>query len=154
MNKLAMRNAWTGVDAKYTAILELGIAPSGQVYKLAAEASRNLGDVREQQQRLRLAQGAGEDVSLELEAIERAFGTVRIASASGKKLKKNEVGPELTPAMSPFAPDLRAAIESARKELQATGTFSGMLPAGDYTAGSKAFTVVAGDDSQVLYEAD
>lgn len=91
------------------------------------------------------------DVCDELEAIDRAYGTVRIDRASGKK-RKNEEGPELVADMMPFAPDMRASIEKAQVALKASGAYAGMLPSGGYTVGGHAFRVLAGTSAQVQYE--
>jgi hypothetical protein len=88
-------------------------------------------------------------VEAELSQIQAAYGVVRIAPRSEpKSAKKKEAlrGPELVPAAMPFAQDQRASIEAARQEIAATGYFTGLIPAGDYTLGPDSFTVIAGTE--------
>ena len=62
------------------------------------------------------------------------------------------MGPELVPAVMPFAGDQRVSIERARAQIMETGSFSGMLPAGAYTLGTESFAVIAGTNvPQVLW---
>lgn len=165
MNQLAVKNAWAGVDRSYRRIETLGdgafalAQDPAALHFLGAQAARNLGDIRRYKSlALRaktalLASGRTIDdpqlqaVEAEVAAIDQAYGAVTIAPRSKRSAnaKKGEaVGPELVPAVMPFAGDQRASIERARAQIVETGSFSGLLPAGAYTLGTESFTVIAG----------
>ena len=123
------------------------------------QAARNLGDIRRYKSLVQRAKTAllatgrpADDAQLqmleaELTAIDQAYGAVSIAPRSKRSAnaKKGEtVGPELIPAVMPFAGDQRVSIERARAQILETGSFSGLLPSGDYTLGTESFTVIAG----------
>lgn len=165
MNHLAEKNAWTGVDRTYRQLETLGdgafalARDPAVLHFLGAQAARNLGDIRRYKSLVQRAKTAllatgrpADDAQLqtlesELTAIDQAYGAVSIAPRSKRSAnaKKGEaVGPELVPAVMPFAGDQRVSIERARTQLLETGSFSGLLPAGDYTLGEESFTVIAG----------
>jgi hypothetical protein len=167
IKKLAAKNAWSGVARTYESIEKLGdeafavASNASGIHMLGAQAARNLGDIRRYKTLLLLAktslQAAGgavdeatlQAVEAELSQIQAAYGVVRIAPRSEpKSAKKKEAlrGPELVPAAMPFAQDQRASIEAARQEIAATGYFTGLIPAGDYTLGPESFTVIAGTE--------
>lgn len=165
MNQLAAKNAWAGVDRSYRRIETLGdgafamAQDPAALHFLGAQAARNLGDIRRYKSlALRaktalLVSGRTIDdpqlqaVEAEVAAIDQAYGAVTIAPRSKRSAnaKKGEtVGPELVPAVMPFAGDQRTSIERARTQIVETGSFSGLLPAGAYTLGTESFTVIAG----------
>ncbi len=166
MEKLAAKNAWDGVDRTYRYLVDtLGDAAfalatdPAELHFLGAQAARNLGDIRRYKSLVQRAKtallAAGRPVDdaqlqmmeTELTAIDQAYGAVSIAPRSKRSAdaKKGEtVGPELVPAAMPFAGDQRESIERARTQILETGSFSGLLPAGDYTLGTESFTVIAG----------
>ncbi len=126
---------------------------------LGAQAARNLGDIRRYKSLVQRAKTAllvagrpADDVQLqtmeaELTAIDQAYGAVSIAPRSKRSAsaKKGEtVGPELVLAAMPLAGAQRVSIERARAKILETGSFSGLLPAGDYTLATESFTVIAG----------
>ena len=165
MNHLAAKNAWAGVDRTYRQLETLGdgafalATDPAALHFLGAQAARNLGDIRRYKSLVQRAKTAllatgrpADDAQLqmleaELTAIDQAYGAVSIAPRSKRSAnaKKGEtVGPELIPAVMPFAGDQRVSIERARAQILETGSFSGLLPAGDYTLGTESFTVIAG----------
>ena len=165
MNHLASKNAWSGVDRTYRQLETFGdgafalASDPAALHFLGAQAARNLGDIRRYKSLVQRAKTAllaagrpADDVQLhtmeaELTAIDQAYGAVSIAPRSKRSAnaKKGEaVGPELVPAAMPFAGDQRVSIERARTQIQETGSFSGLLPAGEYTLGTESFTVIAG----------
>ena len=165
MNQLAVKNAWAGVDRSYRRIETLGdgafalAQDPAALHFLGAQAARNLGDIRRYKSlALRaktalLASGRTTDdpqlqaVEAEVAAIDQAYGAVTIAPRSKRSANAKQgeaVGPELVPAVMPFAGDQRASIERARTQIVETGSFSGLLPAGAYTLGTESFTVIAG----------
>ena len=62
------------------------------------------------------------------------YGAVKLTRGKKKTLQ---------PATMPFAPDQRAAVETAQKAIKAKGKFKGWLPKGTYTLGAARFTVQA-----------
>ncbi len=129
------------------------------IHFLRAQAARNLGDIRRYKSLVQRAKTAllaagrlADDPQLqmsegELTAIDQASGAVSIAPRSKRSAsaKKGEtVGPELVLAAMPFAGDQRVSVERVRAKILETGSFSGLLPAGDYTLGTESFTVIAG----------
>lgn len=172
ITKLAQRNAWTGVEKAYKTLEAMGdeafnLIPDGLggaagVHQLGAQASWIFGETQLSQTRLLRAKRSMEiaspidDAALRrildsLDAIEKAYGAVTIAPrsapASKRQLKRLQGhGPELMPAVQPFAPDQRRSIETAAKALKDTGSFTGLLPAGNYTLADQPFTVTAGTE--------
>ena len=165
MNHLASKNAWSGVDRTYRQLETFGdgafalASDPAALHFLGAQAARNVGDIRRYKSLVQRAKTAllaagrpTDDMQLqtmeaELTAIDQAYGAVSIAPRSKRSAnaKKGEaVGPELVPVAMPFAGDQRVSIERARTQIQETGSFSGLLPAGEYTLGTESFTVIAG----------
>lgn len=165
MNHLAAKNAWAGVDRIYRQLETLrdgafALATDPAAFHfLGAQAARNLVDIRRYKSLVQRAKTAllaagrlADDAQLqmlegELTAIDQVYGAVSVTprSKQSAKVKKGEtVGPKLVPAVMPFAGDHRVSIERARAQILETGSFSGLLPAGDYTIGTKSFTVITG----------
>jgi hypothetical protein len=78
--------------------------------------------------------------------IETTYGSVRIAPRKKSPSKRQRAQLQLTPVVWPFAPTQRRSIEFADKTIKDTGSFTGLLPKGDYTLAGKSFTVSAGTD--------
>lgn len=135
MDKLADKNAWTGVERAYTKAVALG-DPGFDAHLFGAQSARALGMTFDAVRRLQRARTLQDDdgVRADLEALEAAFARVKITS-------EREENPALTPATMPFAPDQRASIEYAQATFAETGAFTGMLPMGTYTLGDTTFTL-------------
>jgi len=152
MDRLAARNAWTGVERNFVQLLDLqeaGVVITYDEWYLGAQAARALGDMGSCRTRLAEAvklEGKEEDIAW-LEQIDKAYGPVMLRSVD-----KDSV-PTLSIAAMPFAADQRAALEYAQKTLSEKRTFKGLLPPGDYTfeAGgvTQTFTVTAGSLEEV-----
>jgi hypothetical protein len=152
--KLAARNAWTGVERAFEA---LGATKCELAYDnlfLGAESARYLGKVYEQNERLKLALAVapemtedGSDprpgITSSIEAIEGSYSRVEIKGDPRRR-------PVLSRAEMPFAPDQRKAIEWAITVVAETGSFKGMLPFGDYVVGTIEFSVAQSPDWQVV----
>ncbi len=160
MGKLAERNAWAGVERAYVQMESLDVNAAtnpGHCHFLAAQASRSVGDTRGYKSRLLRSRAAGYDVEgaeAALEHIDDQFGTINLSPADapkGRRAREKLTGPPLTTEQMPFAPDMRKSIEFASQELQETGFFSGMIPAGEYSAGGARIVVIAGSDASVSY---
>lgn len=167
MEKLAGRNAWTGVDRAYKHIESMGedafklAGNTPSIHFLGAEAARYLGDTQRYQTLLLRQENSinssgdpidetlRRDVRASLIAIKETYGAVRIAPHSEPKSKRKKAelqGPELSAKEPPFAPDQKKSIEIASGEIIETGYFTGLIPAGDYTLGNESFTVIVGTE--------
>ena len=152
MERLAQRNAWTGVERNFVQLLELQEAGEVITYEewhLGAQAARALGDMGSCRDRLAQAvklEGKEEDIAW-LEQIDKSYGPVALRSVDKESV------PTLSIAAMPFAADQRAALEYAQKTLADDRNFRGLLPPGDYTfeAGgvTETFTVAAGSLEQI-----
>jgi hypothetical protein len=127
MNRLAAKNAWAGVERSYMALLDLNIDLPFDVHYMGAQSARYLGKTWEVYQRLESAKAlkAQEDVVTGLQAIDEAYGRVRIKGDPRRKAA-------LVREAMPFAPDERKSIEWAQTVVVETGSFEGMLPFGPY----------------------
>lgn len=152
MDRLASRNAWSGVERNFKQLLEL--QESGEVityaeWYLGAQAARALGDMGSCRDRLAQAvriEGKEEDIAW-LEQIDKAYGPANLRSVDKDSI------PTLSIAAMPFAADQRAALEYAQKTLADKRNFNGLLPPGDYTfeAGgvTEIFSITAGSLDKV-----
>ncbi len=143
ISRLAAKNAWTGVERSYTALLATRCELKFESYWLGSESARFLGKTFEQFERLELAKkiDAQPQVLDSLAAIEGNYGRIDIHGDVRHP-------PLLTRADMPFAPDQRKSIEWAAQVVTATGSLHGMLPFGDYDVGGVKFAVAAGPDFQ------
>ena len=139
MRRLALRNAWAGVERKYDELLALGIDLPFETHQLGAQSARYLGKTLEVYERLTRAQSVqpSDDVAMELGAIESSFGRVELKGSERYLVPVKAKIP-------PFATDQRKSVEWAAKVMTNTGSFSGMLPLGEYSVGCQTFTVEAG----------
>lgn len=143
--KLAQRNAWSGVERAYGGLLKTKCELTFDEHFLGAQAARFLGKTYEVHQRLTAAQAleAQDEIVESLSGIEAAYGRVEIKGDARRR-------PSLVRPAMPFAPDQRKSIEWAQEVVAGTGSFKGMLPAGEYEVGGQTFTVEAGPDWQVI----
>lgn len=156
MHRLARRSAWQGVEDAFEELVKLaerGVPVPASDYLLGAEAARNLGDIQAAWERLVEARKLKPtpEITGRIEAIEANYGRVTLSADS------RYVGDtQLAPAEMPFAADQRKAITYAQGRIMAERSFTGMLPAGDYTFGPRSFTVTPGAGPVVvkLTEAD
>lgn len=144
--KLAARNAWSGVERAYEALQLTKCTLGYSNFYLGAESARKLGKVYEQYERLQQALAVapetdpdtGEDpkprIQESLDAIDQAYAKVEIRGDARRR-------PVLSREEMPFAPDQRSAIERAQTVVAETGSFKGMLPFGAYVVGEQAFEV-------------
>jgi len=143
--KLAARNAWSGVERAYANLQATGCVLDFDHHFLGAESARYLGKTWEQHERLSQARGLDPQPEIieGLQAVEAAYGRVDVRGDPRRR-------PVLVRSEMPFAPDQRKSIEYAQQVVAQTGSFYGMLPAGDYVAGAVAFTVDAGQDVAMI----
>ncbi len=151
MKRLAQRNAWPGVEAKYAELQALKVPLEFSTHRLAAQSAQYLGKTFEQYNRLTRAYEveADDDVKAEMEAIDAKYGRVRLIGNERWQVTLRR------PAM-PFAPDERKSVEYAILVASESGGFTGMLPAGDYIIGEEdakvtvPFTVAPGAEFQEI----
>jgi hypothetical protein len=135
MEKLAQRNAWSGVERAYERILETGVTPSFEDHLFGAHAARALGDATNARVRLVAANGLREEREVIdwLYTIDNNYGRVFLAADPGTM--------ELVPEIMPFDPHMAKAIEYAQTQIVETGMFEGLLPKGSYTFGAEKIEV-------------
>lgn len=147
MRKLAQRNAWAAVESQFQKLVAL--QSSGEVLSvmelsLGIQAAQNLGDITAA--RARLAQAIKIQPTPEFQGamneIDANYGHVKLAYD-----KRYGSDRTIVAAVPPFAPDQRAAIAIANNIVLGEHDYDGLLPAGDYTVGTHAFTVAAGKDA-------
>jgi len=147
MRRMASRNAWPGVEAKFQEMLALqarGQQIAAEEWLLGAQAARAIGLMAESRDRLARAvklQPSPETIAL-LEEIDSTFGYVDLVVEAGAEA-------ELKPAAMPFVPDQRKAIEVGRSQVAEVGAFKGMLPKGAYSLGEEQFVVEPGSEEPV-----
>jgi hypothetical protein len=145
MRRFAKRNAWKGVETAYQELLDLeekGVALTYDDHYLAAQAARAMGDINAVHERLTKAMALqpSDEVVAWISELEASYGTVDLAN-------RTKAPASLMAAQMPFAPDQRASIEAAAAQVSKEGRYQGLLPAGEYTFGSRAVSVKAGETS-------
>lgn len=127
IERLAERNAWTGVERMFVALLETGVAPGFDEWVAGAHAARSRGDLGAARTRLDMANRLKEDRQVVewLFDVDARFG--RVWLACDKALDATVV------AASPsFQPESVAALAYAAERLERECSFDGLLPAGHY----------------------
>jgi len=151
MKRLAQRNAWPGVEAKYEELLSLKVPLDFDTHRLAAQSAKYLGKTYEVYQRLERAfeVKADPDVKSEKEQIDSKYGRVKLVGNERWEVTLRR------PSM-PFAPDERKSVEYAIMVAKESGGFTGMLPVGHYIIGAedakntREFDVKTGPDFQEI----
>jgi len=151
---LAARNAWTGVERTYEALLATKCELRFEQHFLGAEAAKLLGKVYEQSTRLQTAlaqapaatddaERSKDAIQASIDAIDQSYRKVEIVGDPRRR-------PVLSRPEMPFATDQRKAVEWAITVVSETGSFKGMLPLGAYVVGDVDFTVETGAEWQVV----
>ncbi len=139
LDQLALRQLWAGVDRKFLDLQKLGVDMTYRDLLHGAHASRALGTMGDAYARLK--QAAKLDPTKEvidwMYAIDMNYGQVDL-------LRTPKKGDVLAVAEPPFDPDQRAAVDRAAASVKDNGTFSGLLPAGNYVFCEQSFTVQPG----------
>ena len=143
--KLASRNAWSGVERSYEALLETKCDLSFDEHFLGAESARVLGKTWEQYERLERAVAIEDKAEIReaMESIDANYGRVDIRGNARRR-------PTIERPEMPFAPDQRKSIEWSQTVINNTGSFYGMLPQGSYVVGDMDVTVELGEEFQVV----
>ncbi|MFO0665033.1 MAG: hypothetical protein U0174_13855 [Polyangiaceae bacterium] len=132
LQRMAGKNQHSAVVRTFTQMLSIAkknCEIAANDYVLAGGASRNLGDIQKALEWL----DAGK--STDAADLRARFAQVEIKGKAADLAKDGGV---------PFATDERAALEIAVREVKAKGKYTGYLPIGGYTLGSKTFTVAVG----------
>lgn len=130
LEKLSVKNAWSGVERTYVALVRTGVDPKFEDHLAGAHAARALGDVASLRDRLIAASKSREsrEVLDWLWGIDQGYGRVFVAcDAKNARL--------LTPESMPFNPDERLAVEYAMSRVAEQRVFDGYLPKGRYFFG-------------------
>jgi hypothetical protein len=145
IKKLAQRNAWTGVERSYAALLNTGCVLNFKENQLGAESARYLGKTWEMYERLAAAKDLDPQPPIleSLSGLDANYGRVEIRGDARRR-------PVLSREAMPFAPDQRKSIEWAIEVVTGTGSFKGMLPLGDYVVGEIPFSVAAGEEFLIV----
>ncbi len=147
INKLAKRNAWSGVNSSYAKLTKLKrVTFPASAHFVGAQASRAAGNVTNTLARVKKAKAAGHNAKACTEwinDINKNYGQVKI-------LKQKKPNRALAAASAPFAPDRRGAIAFAATKVKSGKKFVGWLPTGAYKLGNgKTFSVLAGRTTTV-----
>ena len=129
LDRLAKRNAWSGVERTFMLMVETGVPPTFDDYKIAANAAQNLGSIQDARDRLIAATNLREDKEVLdwLWSIDDTYGKVYLAGDIGENV--------LTVDHAPFDPTQARALQVAIEAVATTGMFEGLLPKGDYSFG-------------------
>jgi hypothetical protein len=144
LDKLAKRNAWSGVERTFREMLATGVAPSFDDLKTGAHAAQALGDLGTAHDRLERAHSIKEskDVLDWMWNIRKTYGAVELAGDVGRV--------ELEAATMPFDPIQAKAVRFAIEQIGETGRFDGLLPKGTYTFGEVEFEVASFIDTRMI----
>ncbi len=135
LEKLASRNAWSGVERTYTSLVATGLPLSFQDHLYGAQSARTVGDVTSARARLLVANGLQEDREVLdwLWEIDSNYGVVYLAGDPGMVALEAE--------QMPFEPDAASAVTFAQSRIEEGGLFEGYLPQGNYTFGTQEVKV-------------
>lgn len=141
--KLAEKNAWSGVDRNYGQMVALeskDVVIPVDIHMLGAQAARARGSVLDTWRRLKSAleqDPMSEEAMVWLANIGANYGEVNLVVSPAFKdevvLEALDVG---------FAPDQRTTIDAARAALTEERRFDGLLPLGRYRLGHVPFDIV------------
>lgn len=138
LQKLASRNAWSGVERFYAQLEATEIPIEFNELVTGAHAARAVGDTKLARTRLFTASKLQEqrDVIEWLWEIDEAYGLVFLKCDPAHKRR-----PELATAAMPFDPNQARSVQFAIETVKDTCLFDGMLPGGKYTFGPYDFEV-------------
>lgn len=141
----AGRSLWAGVDEAYVALVALHAPLTPADHLAGFEAARQMGRMAEGLERLQaaLTLEPSPEVEGEIARIAAGWGAVQIEGSWRRP-------PRFVRERMPFGPDEQRSIEHARQEVEAAGSFRGLLPAGLYLVGDQELEVVAGGEPQRL----
>jgi len=139
IRSLATRQVWAGVERKYGQALALEVPLEADIHLTAAYAARERGDLIAVYERLTRAaeRKASREIVDWLWDLDHNFGRVHlVADRKGTA--------ELTAKQMPLDPNRRQAVVAAVAQAEATGSFKGLLPRGQYSFSGQDFNVEPG----------
>lgn len=152
LESLARRNAWSGVERTYTELKGIGLPLTLGDHLLGAQAAIQEGQLLVALERLQIGLAVAEPdtdpnspyaTAQALKAgFESRYGAVQIVLG--------DCAPILFMPSKPFAEQERQAYANARTRLMEGGSFTGLLPAGEYKVDTFTFEVAAGQTSTLV----
>jgi len=144
LSTLAGRQAWTGVERTYRAMVALGVPMTAADHRRAADAARSRGDITALRERLAASVRLEEnrDAIETLWSIDAGMGRARLEGAV-----------ELRVVEGVWLPEAVAAVDFAAEQLAREGVFEGYLPPGTYRFGELTVVIVAGEELQRVHPA-
>ncbi|MEQ1507768.1 MAG: hypothetical protein ABMB14_36405 [Myxococcota bacterium] len=127
IERLALKNAWPGVERTFVQLLETGVHPGFDDWLRGAQAARTRGDLAAVRERLAAANALREDPAVLdwLWDIDSRYGPVSLRCDPGSFLT-------LDVDATPMDPDLQRAIAFGRAAIHRDCAFDGLLPIGEY----------------------
>ena len=149
MDRLVAKGAWGGVERAYINLCALdGMPVSPEVHLLAAQASRQRGDLTTTWVRLKRVleiDGLHEAAHLQIATIEVNYAYVTV------KIHRRWKGDRTLEALDlGFTPEYHTVVGLARGSLEETGRYDGLLPLGRYRLGYEDFEVIGGLPVDIL----
>jgi len=142
MTKLAGRNAWAGVDRAYAQIVAIrGVEIERDVHMLGAQAAQARGSILDTFERLKAAEALAADEE-SMMWMARIYATYGIVDLMVLPAYKHEI--VLTAEDLGFDPAARNTVEAARKALDESRVYRGLLPLGRYRLGHEQFDIIGG----------
>lgn len=145
MRSLADRATWSGVDHVWRRIEALGVEPSQAdhvVVARAAEARGNMANAMDHWQAASKLEGNHQELAASRSsAIAGGYGPVDLRTVNPSA--------ELRVLSMPFDPSARRAVDFAVAEAEDSGSFSGLLPPGEYTFEGRPFMAEPGISHQI-----
>lgn len=139
IEQLAERQVWSGVEKKFLELEKLGVELTYDDMMHGAYAARALGDMSSAYARLKKAAriDSTKEVIDWLYAIDMNYSSVDLVAVPPRNV-------DLAVEEMPFDPDQRIAVEKAQGTVEDKGTYTGLLPKGNYVFAGQPFTVQPG----------
>jgi len=139
------QNRWAQAERAFDQLSDANAKLTQADWIMGAQAARALGDMTSARERLvqSLKQEDNEAVREELAAIDAEWSSVSL-----KLPGRHEGAVPLRPRMPFVDPVQRLCLEAAKKLLQDTGQYQGLLPIGGYRFGEGEFEVLPSEHTK------
>ena len=136
---LARRQVWSGVERKYSQVVQLQGEVPAEIHLTGAYSAREEGDLLEVYDRLiRAASGSADPAVVDwLWDLDHNYGRVTLIADRRRTA-------ELTAGEMPLDPNRRVAVQAAIETCANEGKFNGLLPKGHYEFVGQKFKVDPG----------